>query len=469
MERSSRPTSPRRPWLALALLGWACLAGPAWAQNGEDDPADKAARNGKKEDAAEQAAKDGEKITTLPAPAAVAPGAVVAAPLTLQDCIALAFQKQPALAAAHASLEAAEAGRRGLDNLHNAATLLAPDLPVRRQQACYGVAIAYAALNQAEWETRYAVTRTYYSVQYARMQEGLIETALDRLEKGRKRAERLVEIGDPDVRITKIDVDVIDVNIRLLRTKKTEATSGIQKALGGLREAIGIGPDVPLDVVTEPLPAPVSGLSKEPLIAAALAGRGEIAQASGFLTLVGLEVSAQELARGAKVPTFASGADIHAKPIPQGEANGEYRPGAIGPEMPPTLVGRKAERVARAAALVGRAKAVVDKTANLVALEVDNAFQKWAEAKQKVEQLDPIRERARQVGARVEERFGEGKATGEEYLRTGTLQAQIQAQYNEALYLHMLAVVALERSTAGAYRLQPTAAPAGVRPVAPSK
>ena len=47
---------------------------------------------------------------------------------------------------------------------------LARDLPIRRKQARLGVTIAEASLSQAEWETVYAVTRTYFGVVYARQQ-----------------------------------------------------------------------------------------------------------------------------------------------------------------------------------------------------------------------------------------------------------------------------------------------------------
>jgi hypothetical protein len=95
--------------------------------------------------------------------------AVVAAPVAtnLESCLSVALSQQPALAAARASLAAAESGRRGIDSLPRFAVLFSPDVPIRRQQACIGVGIAAAGLQQAEWETRYAVARTYYSVLFA--------------------------------------------------------------------------------------------------------------------------------------------------------------------------------------------------------------------------------------------------------------------------------------------------------------
>src|SRR5262249_38828289 len=92
-------------------------------------------------------------------PPAAAPAAQA---LDLGACIGLALQRQPRVAAARASLAAAEDGKRALDNLHVPA-LIDPEIPVRRRQASLGVAAAVAGLEQAEHEAVYAVTRTYYT------------------------------------------------------------------------------------------------------------------------------------------------------------------------------------------------------------------------------------------------------------------------------------------------------------------
>jgi outer membrane protein TolC len=380
------------------------------------------------------------------------------AALTLQDCLHMAFEKQPALAAARASLAAAQSGQQGVNNLGHMARLLAPDLPVRRQQASLGVTIAQAALAQAEWETRYAVTRNYFTIQYIREQQKVLAAAIAKLNKGLKISKRLVESGEV-TKVTKIDIDTITLNIELLQIKEMEAAGSLPRAVGALREAIGVGPDCPLDLVTEPLPALLPALDREALIAAALHNRGEVIQAGTASQVSALEVRAQCRARGPKAMTFAGGADIHAKPIPQGISNSEYRPGAIGPEMPPFLVGPKCDRVQRAQDLSARAVAVVDKTTNLVALEVDEYYLKWFNARQRADQLSGVRTRAKDIGERVESRFDDGKASGEEYLRAATLYDQAQGQFNEALYNHALALAALERATAGAVQVPPPGAP----------
>ena len=58
----------------------------------------------------------------------------------------------------------------------------------------------------------------------------------------------------------------------------------------------------------------------------------------------------------------------------------------------------------------------------------------------------------------VEARFNDkAKASGEELIRARTQVDQANVTYNEAVYLHALGLAALERVTAGGFRLSSTA------------
>ncbi|MCI0379882.1 MAG: TolC family protein [Gemmataceae bacterium] len=376
------------------------------------------------------------------------------AKLTLPELINLGLEKQPALAAARASLAGAHSGQAGVSNMPLFARLFAPDLPVRRQQAHLGVTIAAAALEQAEWETRYAVVRNYYSILYAREQLKVIKSALGKLERAKADAQRLLDKGVPDFKITKIDVQMMAAAIELVKAKEAEARTGILKATAALREALGVGLDYPLDVVEASLPEPIKGPNKEDLIGQALANRGEMTQVSTAQQVTQLEIAAQSrMLFSPQGRTFAAASDIHVQPIPQGVANGEYRPGAIGLEMPANLVGRRSYRVQRASHYNERALAVVDKAHNLITLEVEANYLKWLEADEKVRNLKKVLPMTIQIAEDVTKRFDTGHVTGEELLRARTLEDQVRATYNEALYQHALALAALERVTAGGFRI----------------
>src|SRR6185369_175781 len=100
--------------------------------------------------------------------------------LTLAESLHLALQRQPRLAAAQASLASAEDASRALEAL-KIPPVIARELPVRRQQAALGVNAASAGLERVEQDMVYAVTRTWFTVVYAREQELVARGVLERL------------------------------------------------------------------------------------------------------------------------------------------------------------------------------------------------------------------------------------------------------------------------------------------------
>jgi outer membrane protein TolC len=394
-------------------------------------------------------------------PAAVAQPPVQA--LGLADCLAIALQQQPAIQAQRASLAAAQAGARGIDELRFAG-LVRHDIPIRKQQACLGVTVAAAGLTQAEYETRYCVTRAYFSVRYAQRQQRVARDLRDKLNANLEKINLLIKSGNPDVIVTQIDADKLKLAMVLFSPRLVEAEQGVQRALAALREAMGAGPDCPIVLTdNEDLPGLFGDLDRDALLALALQRRGELIQAGTMARIIDLEAEAQSRLRTqSTAQTFAAAADIHSRPIPQANFGKEYRPGAVGIEMPTTLVGHRDARVQRARELQARAEAVVAKTQNLIALELDDAYLSYRGAAKQVRQLQGSPALARKIYRNTKERFDIGKASGEEILRAGTMEVQALAQLNEALFNHALALAALERIAAGGFCpvFQPVA-PAG--------
>ncbi len=394
-------------------------------------------------------------------------------PMSLDACIDLGFQHQPALDAARASLAAAQSGQRAVDRLI-IPRLFRPDLSIRRQQACLGVTVQSAGLTQAEWDTRYAITRNFYTVQYIREQDKVISGVLTDLKKAYDRAYKIYKGGG---KITKIDLEAIEINIGIIKGKKSQVDNGMDKALAALREAMGLSHDYPLEIAPVDLRAlavyvvqvpdkdregkaimrddyrPVYKFDKNELIVSGIANRGEIVQASTAARIMDLEVQAQGKIRGWQGATFGMGSDPHATPIPQGIFNNEYRPGAIGIEIPPMLAGRKADREQRASDLSGRAGAVVDKTNNLVSLDVEAQYLKWKEAVTAVRDLSGIQQIARELPERA--RLLENDFTSSAVIQASITSIMVRTQLNDALHMHALALAGLERATAGAFRIYP--------------
>jgi outer membrane protein TolC len=365
------------------------------------------------------------------------------------ECLKLAYQRQPRLAAQRGSLVAAEDGLRALDALRMPA-VIARELPIRRRQAALGVTAAAAALDQAERETVYAVTRSYFTVLYARQQERVARGVVERLRATSDFAARMLQAGAREV--TQDDVDRTAVYLNLAETKRLQAAEGVDRALAALVEAVGLGPDACLDVPAGELPAPDVNVCRDDAVAWALARRGDLVQASVFAEVVCLEIDAQATSIHPRMETFAAGSDIHARQVPQEYHNTEYRPGAVPPEMPTVLAGSRSERMEHVRALHARATAVVEKTRNLIALEVKDAYGRWEEAARKI----PPARKAADAGDQLAERQRRGFTTGqkvkvEDVVNSAVLAAQARSQLNDFLYQQILALADLERATGGAF------------------
>jgi outer membrane protein TolC len=371
--------------------------------------------------------------------------------LTLADCLRIARERQPALQAYRASLAAAEDGSQALQNLPRFASLCAKDLPVRKDQACLGIEIAAARLEQAERETTYAVTRTYFAILFARDQRKVANKVVTELNDALENAKRLVKGGAK--KPTQNDVERTEVYLGLAQLKMEEAETGAARAMAGLREAMGVEPGFAFEISGDQLPEPGVKVNKQEIISQALSRRAELTQARLSAQVANLEVDAQGRSRKKQLRTFGQGSDIHANTIPQGVMDDEYRPGAVGLEMPVSLAGKRSDRQARAEDFSARAAAVVDKARNLITLEAEDAYLKWQQNSANAARARDAADRGDKLAERIREDF---KALGEavdykEVLEAVVLASQARAQYNEAKFRLIVALAALERITGGGF------------------
>jgi outer membrane protein TolC len=380
-------------------------------------------------------------------PSQVPAMAAVPDTLDLAACLNLALERQPRIAAARASLAAAEDGKRGLDSIH-VPPIVDPEIPIRRKQACLGVAAAAAALEQAEHETVYAVTRTYFTVLFAREQEKVARGVVERLTAINEVARGALQSGARNV--TSNDVNRTSVYLRLAQAQQHKAGQGVKRALAALREAVGVGPDCRFDVAQGTLPKLNVHLSLDDIVAKALSRRGELAQASLFAQTTCLEVEAQGTGIHRRMETFAAGADIHSRPVPLGEHNEDYRPGGLLPEMPDLLVGCRPERVRHARSLNARAESVTETSRNLIALEAEDAYLRWEEAALEVPAAKEAVDAGEQLADDLSKDFTSGlKAKPEDVVNARVLAATARSRYNEYLFHEIIALADIERITAG--------------------
>lgn len=374
--------------------------------------------------------------------------------LTLGECIAIALEKQPALKAVLASQAASQAGVQGLNGIGRIGSLVSPDLPVRKEQAGKGLVAAAADVQKVHNEIVQDATRMYYTIVYARQQEGLAEDVVAQLDLLVELAKKILNSKDPG-EMTKAKLDLMEIGLGKARGLLLTARVGQKQAAAALREIMGVEPsfafqpkDKEMTVMSQKVP-----LTRELIVDMALAQRPELALAAAGVDAFRLEVYAQsKLPFRRTVPTLASGADIHAKDLPTAMRGKEYRPGAIVPEMPPQLVGTKFDRVCRAMAYSQRADSVYEKTRGLITLEAENAFYEYELASGRLMFAKCQFDSGKDLMDRVRENIDNLKASKEQLVQSYVIAAQAQSDYFEAVYQHLLALAALERVTAGGIR-----------------
>jgi outer membrane protein TolC len=395
-----------------------------------------------------------------PAPAVVVPGPVVVSPApvitryTLGDALAIARAQHPQLAAMRASMNAALFKHRGVDEVKRMAGIITPDIDYRVQQSDLGLRAAMAEYAQAEHEVTYAVVRCYYTVVYAREQIRVAHDLVEQLETNLEQVRKIVEGKAPVVRgITKNTEDRLEVFLGQAKTRQNQAEIGIHRARAVLREAMGLEPGCRVDAADEWLPEIVADLDRDTIIAHAVTRRGEVTLARIGADVTRLEACAQWAKRfNLTADTFARGADIHARPIPAAERDPDYRPGAIGPEMPTQLVGKRETRRATAEVYATRAEAAAAQARSLVGLEAENAFYRYQEAARNVTVNRRAATKARELTAREREAAG-GIATREDTLQNELSASLALKTLNDALYDQIVALANLERTTAGGVRV----------------
>jgi hypothetical protein len=371
--------------------------------------------------------------------------------LTLGECLALGQERQPSIHAATASLAASERGYLALIGLRPIAELLSPDVPVRKLQSQRGLVAAAAEVMKVRQENTYDICRLYFTYVYATQQEQTASEIVEQLESFFEIAKEFLKlpVPDPKVKVNEFSLGDIDAVISEVRELREEASTGRKKAYFALKEAMGVPRDFEFVLRDKELPLMGGTVDQETVVNLALGRRTELVQAAVLVDVTRLEVCAQQkLERRSRAHTFASGTDLHSRFIPAPVRNGEYRPGAIIPEMPPEIVGNVNDRVDRMNQHLKMHEAAYQKVSGLVQLEAVNAFLNWDAATRRVKDSREAHERAQALVEKART-AAQTKMEPELLVRTESLASKAQARYVKAVHELVLALIALERVTAG--------------------
>jgi hypothetical protein len=376
--------------------------------------------------------------------------------LSLAECLAIGANQQPQVRAAISSLRSTELGLEALNKLSPIAGAISPDLPYRKQQGEKGIAVCNADVQKTLEENKYDIIRMYYTFVYARQQDQTAGDIVTQLEIYYGVSKELA--GQPGSKINKFTLYGMEEAIAEVKKLRITARTGESLSLAALKEAMGV--DQTFDFIPRDTELPVMGgtVTQEQVLAFAMARRPEVAMATAGVDAFRLEVCAQGAVKyKQKVQTLAIGSDLHSRFIPGPHRNGDYRPGALSPEMPATLVGSREERVARACEILLRQEILFDKTRDLVKLEAINSFYQWQACTEKMRQAKARFEKGKSIADDAKSTL----PTTKEYellIRLQALAGKGQAEYIEAVYEHIKALATLERVTSG-----------GVKPAFPDK
>jgi outer membrane protein TolC len=369
---------------------------------------------------------------------------------TLGMCLAIGQERQPTIAAAAASLAAAERGYVALIGLRPITEILSPDLPVRKLQSQRGLAAACAEVMKVRQENTYDICRLYFTYVYATQQEQTAAEIVEQLDSFYEIAKEFLKLpADPKVKVNEFSLGEIDAVISEVRELREEASTGRKMAYFALKEAMGVPPEYELTLADKELPVMGGTVDQDTVVALAVARRAELVQSAVLVDVTRLEVCAQQkLSRRIRASTFASGTDLHARTIPVAARNGEYRPGAIAPEMPTEIVGSAEDRVGRMTQHLRVHEAAYEKAVGLVKLEAINAYLKWEQAGRRVKDAREAHERAQALVEKARA-AAQTKMEPELLVRTESLASKAQARYVTAVKDQIFTLVALERVTAG--------------------
>jgi len=372
--------------------------------------------------------------------------------LTLGECLAIAYDRQPAIRAAFHSYNAVMSGDRALYNLPSIAERVAPDLPIRKEQSKRGLLVATAEISKIRQETTQDVIVLYYSYVYAKQQEQTAGDVLEQMEIYYEVAEGMVKSGArvPGMKLNQFSLYALQNVIAEVRAQKLKAGTGSKLAIEAIKDTMGVDPSFVFLPAAKQLPEMLTGtVTLEQVMAESLNRRPELMMAAAGVDAFRLEVCAQaKIKYKFTVPTLGAGSDLHSKQLPIAVRNGDYRPGPIVPEMPTTLVGKTADRVAKATELSLRQDALYERAVSLIRLEAANAFLKWEAASIRVREAKIRFDRGRRM---VEESRSAAvaKQDAELLVTNEALAGKAQAEYVEAVYEHIKTLAALERVTGG--------------------
>jgi outer membrane protein len=300
---------------------------------------------------------------------------------------------------------------------------------------------AQAQGNRAlEDEVVFQVTRAYRTAQLAEAFQDVAVEAVELLKAHEHDAAILVEKG------ANPEIDLLRTRTELANARKelNGADNAVDLAYSALKNLliIPLEKSVHLTETLVRLPGPEADLSS--LTELALSQRPELS-AIDFQAAAAKQ--ALKAARGEYLPVIAlEGRYEYMEGDLRDLEGGDHWTVGIGAELPLWNWGKTAAKVREARSQLDQVKIQRDKTADLIRLEVRQAFLDLGKAEKNIDAAESALKTAREAYRQAKAGYRAGEGTNTDVLDARTALSRAEANYTQALFDHNVALAALHRA-----------------------
>jgi outer membrane protein TolC len=309
------------------------------------------------------------------------------------------------------------------------------------KQASYGLQASRESVRLSEQETVFNVKRSFYGFLLAREFSSVAEEALALAEKFAENVKNLHAVG----MASKFDLLRSEVQVANLKPQAIRARNSVEVAGLGLKTALGLDLDTPIEVKGE-LAAPPLDAESEDVIDEALAMRPELRQLDYQRKIAGEML---KIARGSVLPTLAIGGTYNfwsdALNFKKGSWQNYY---TINLSITLPIFNGFESR-----ARIGQSKAAIREIdhnrkglSDAIAFEVRQAVLNNNQARETLLSLERNVEQAREAVRIAELNYAEGLATNLDVSTAQVALSQARTNYSQALYDCVISQAQLEKA-----------------------
>jgi outer membrane protein len=291
-----------------------------------------------------------------------------------------------------------------------------------------------------EEEVVFQVTRAYRTAQLAEAFQDVAVEAVELLKAHEHDVAILVEKG------ANPEIDLLRTRTELANARKdlNGADNAVDLAYSALKNLLSMPLEESVRLTEALVRSPGPGADLSSLTELALSQRPEL---SAIDSQVAAAEQALKAARGEYLPTIAlEGRYEYMEGDFRDLEGGDHWTVGIGAELPLWNWGKTAAKVREARSQLNQVKIQRDKTADLIRLEVRQAFLDLGKAEKNIEAAESALNTAKEAYRQARARYRAGEGTNTDVLDVRTALSRAEANHTQALFDYNVALAALHRA-----------------------